>query len=41
MLSFFSNFLIKTGEFIVQTGNVGCTWFWFCDEPECPNSLIE
>lgn len=41
MLNFFANILMKVGEFVVQTGNIGCVLFLIMDEPDCPKSLIK
>jgi hypothetical protein len=41
MLNFFVEVLIKIGDFVVQTGNIGCFWLFGLDEPECPKSLID
>lgn len=40
MLNFFIDILIKTGEFVATSSNIGCFFIIFGDEPKCPKSLI-
>lgn len=41
MLNLFADILIKVGEFVANTSNIGCFFIILGDEPICPKTLIK